>query len=90
MTLNEYSITAHGYFLRDARSQQPLRRIWHILYNANSTKSNMIRSYHQLAEYWPLITDDIKPLSSEDQKAIWERAKEAHKRIKEKENAGRY
>lgn len=59
MTPYQYSLSARGYFLRVDRREEGLRRIWHLLYNANSKKGKGISSIGRLRQYWPLSTDNL-------------------------------
>lgn len=57
MTLNEYQITAHGYFLRHDRADEGLRRLYVLQYNSKAKKGKGLKSFQAIRNVWPLLTD---------------------------------
>lgn len=57
MTLNEYRITAHGYFLRHDRSKEAIRKLYVLTYNSLVKKGKEISSEQAIYRHWPLLTD---------------------------------
>jgi hypothetical protein len=58
MTANEYALCCRGYFLRTARSQEPFRELYRLIWNMSPTPpASKIRSNAALARHWPLLTD---------------------------------
>ena len=77
MSINEYALYSQGYFIRNARSQEPFRKLYHILWNANTDKAHKIRSVDSFARHWPLFTDKDQGIgiTKDDMATRWENMK---------------
>lgn len=53
MTFDEYHHTCQGYLMSKQKGQVPLRKLYQVIYNANSSK-HQIRSIGTLSQHWPL------------------------------------
>jgi hypothetical protein len=75
MSLNEYSLAAHGYFLRLDRNKEGLRNLYRLIFNVNVGVADKIRSDSELRKYWPLLTDDKESdiIAAEDMRERWNR-----------------
>lgn len=84
MTRNEYALYCHGYFKRNQRAQEPFRRLYQLIWNANTDKSSKIRTFGSLYNHWPLTTDNYKDVLSdkEEMDRRWSKAIELTKRLK--------
>lgn len=52
MTFDEYHQTCQGYLMSKQRGQVPFRKLYQLIYNANSKQK--IRSIGSLSQHWPL------------------------------------
>ncbi len=94
MTVNEYSICAHGYFMRSDRSKEGLRILYQLIWNVAPTpKSDKIRSVEMMKKKWPLLTDSgmMNPTDTKEEMELrWKEALALNKRMKEKANGNNY
>lgn len=90
MTVNEYALYAHGYFIRNDRSKEGLRVLYQLIYNlAPTPKSDKIRSTDRMKKIWPLLSDSERsnPIDTvEEMTKRWEDALALNKRMKAKLN----
>lgn len=87
MTANEYALCYRGYFLRHARSQEPIRELYRLIWNlAPTSSSDKIRSNAGLSRHWPLLTDPkgLLVLEAATVKERLERALELTRKMKNK------
>lgn len=86
MTVEEYHLCAHGYFLRHNRNQEPFRRLYMLLWNINSGRCDQIRSVESLQRKWPLLTDEgANPIpTNEAIQKKWDEAITATRKMKNK------
>lgn len=89
MSVNEYALHAHGYFMRVDRTQEPFRRLYWVLWNTAADEKGKIRSADKLRQTWPLLTDDkvTTPKETIDQMvADWNAAIALNEKMKKKAN----
>ena len=90
MSIDEYSLYAHGYFMRVGRSQEGIRRLFQVVWNSNCSKSDRIRTSSQLKRIFPLAIDKLDKeviISQSDMTDRWNKAKEIEKRMKKQKDA---
>jgi hypothetical protein len=85
MSLNEYSLAAHGYFLRLDRNKEGLRTIYQLLWNVNVGTENKIRTHFTLKQHWPLLTDtkEADIIAEQEMKERWDRVMKKKKQKKD-------
>lgn len=85
MSLNEYYLACHGYFLRLDRNKEGLRTIYQLLWNVNVDKADKIRGSLQLKKHWPLLTDDKEEaiITEANMRERWERVMKKKKQRKD-------
>jgi hypothetical protein len=85
MSLNEYSLYAHGYFLRLDRNKEGLRSLYRLIWNVNVAKIDMITNNIQLKQHWPLLTDtkEEERIAEESMRERWNRVMKKKKQQKD-------
>jgi hypothetical protein len=85
MSLNEYSLYAHGYFLRLDRNKEGLRSLYRLIWNVNVAKIDMITNNIQLKQHWPLLTDtkEEERIAEESMRERWDRVMKKKKQQKD-------
>ena len=80
MSLNEYHQASHGFLMRKQKDQVPFRKIYQILYNANSKHPVYGAA---ISKHWPLdMLDGITVDNIEEMKERFKRAQEANRQRK--------
>lgn len=76
MTFDEYHHTCQGYLMSKQKSQVPFRKLYQIIYNANS--KHPIRSIGALSQHWRLpMVDGLlsSNMDFDEMKSRWDEAK---------------
>lgn len=75
MSLNEYYLTCHGYFLRLDRNKEGVRTLYQLIWNVNVGKGDKIRDNIHLRKHWPLLIDDkeVEIIAEKDMRDRWDR-----------------